>query len=256
MDEQAQNRFADLKESLDPQVDVVTMPYHLAFDEYGNLSFSLRRSRLVKRKRNFQWHGKVHEYLKVYGHTLHSDVAIIHKSEGSRNDRNLRIYEKMLRDGEEFSPRDLYYFSNELVDHHRYQAAIPVYEKFLDEGQGWIEDNITCCGKLADCYYKTGNGEKAILSLLRSLSYASPRAEPCCRLGNHFLSKENYLTAIFWFELATKIKPPETPLGFVNLPYSTWFPHLQLCFCYSKLRAYHLAYLHNEVARQFRKGPP
>ncbi len=252
LDEQAQALFSNLKESLDRQVDVVTMPYHLAFDEYGNLSFSLRRNRLVKRERNFRWRGKVHEYLEVYGQTLHSDAAIVHKSEDSRCDRNLRIYEKMLQNDEPFTPRDLYYFGNELVDHHRYEEAISVYERFLNNGLGWVEDNITCCGKLADCYYETGQSAKAILSILRTLSYASPRAEFCCRLGEHFLQKEDYLTAIYWFKLATKIKPDQSQLGFLNLAYSTWLPHLQLCFCYSKLQAYHLAYLHNEAARQFR----
>ncbi len=252
LDEEAQKRFRDLRKTLDGAVDVVTMPYHLAFDEYGNLSFSLRRNRLVKREKGFQWRGKVHEYLEVYGHTVHSDVAVIHKKEGGHNDRNLRIYEKMQLEGEEFSPRDLYYFGNELVDHQRYAEAIPVYEKFLDDGLGWVEDNITCCGKLADCYYKIDQSGTAILCLLRSLSYDSPRPEFCCRIGNHFLDKGDYLTAIYWFKLATKIKPPQNQLGFLSLPYSTWLPHQQLCFCYSKLHAYHLAYLHNQAARQFR----
>ncbi len=55
--EEDQMKFKELKRSLDRKIDAVTMPYHLAFDEFGNLSFSLRRNRLVKRKRNFKWHG-------------------------------------------------------------------------------------------------------------------------------------------------------------------------------------------------------
>ena len=43
-----QAKFIDLKKTLDPSVDSVTMLYNLAFDEYGNVSFQLRRNRLVK----------------------------------------------------------------------------------------------------------------------------------------------------------------------------------------------------------------
>lgn len=256
LSEDDQQRFADLKESLDPSVDVVTMLYHLAFDEYGNVSFSLRRNRLVKREKSFTWRGMVHEYLEVYGKVLHSDVAIIHQSEGGFSDRNLKIYQRRLANHDEFSPRDLYYYGNELVDHKRYDEAIPVYERFLNEGGGWIEDNIACCGKLADCYHHLGQHKKEIASVLRSLTYGSPRPEYCCRLGFHFLQQKDYLSAIFWYRLATQIKQKPDYTGFSATAYSTWLPHLQLCVCYSNIGAHRLAYLHNEVARHYRPTDP
>src|SRR5690554_3883350 len=48
--EEDQKKFLELKKTLDPSVDSVTMLYNLAFDEYGNVSFQLRRNRLVKRR--------------------------------------------------------------------------------------------------------------------------------------------------------------------------------------------------------------
>ncbi|MDI9413886.1 MAG: glycosyltransferase family 2 protein [Bacillota bacterium] len=250
--EDAQKQLVELKKTLEKDVDFVSMIYNLAFDEYGNVSFFLRRNRLVKRNRNFKWHGYVHEYLEVYGKGYHSDVAITHESSGGFSDRNLRIYEKMLENNEEFTPRDLYYYGNELFDHRKYSKAIQVYKRFLDDNKGWIEDNIACCGKMADCYYHLGDEEKAMSSILRSLRYDGPRAEFCNRIGNYFLSKDNYLTAIFWYKLATQIKQGKYHLGFSNPAYSTWVPHLQLCVCFSRLGAYKLAYLHNEAARHYR----
>lgn len=251
-----QEKLLKLKQSLNPSVDTVTFLYHIAFDKYGNLSFSLRRNRLVKRTRNFQWHGAVHEYLEVYGEVCHSEIAVIHKSDGAFSDRNLKIYQKKWELNHKFSPRDLYYYGNELFDHQRFKEAIPIYEKFLDEGEGWIEDNIACCGKLADCYYHLGNKQHAIRSILRAFSYDGPRPEFCCRLGYHFLENRNYLVAAYWYRLATPIPPKDNFLGFTNSCYTTWLPHLQLCVCYSHLKAYKLAYLHNEVARSYRPEDP
>lgn len=252
--EEDQKKFLELKKTLDPSVDSVTMLYNLAFDEYGNVSFQLRRNRLVKRARSFQWRGAVHEYLEVYGHIFHSDVAVTHMSTGGVSDRNLRIYEKRLARGEEFSPRDLYYYGNELVDHEWYAEAVEVYERFLAEGKGWVEDNIACCGKLADCYYHLGEQDKALASVLRSFQYDRPRPEFCCRLGYHFLEQKDFLNAIFWYRLAIQVQPKHEQLGFHNTAYSTWLPHLQLCVCYSRLGAYRLAYLHNEAALIYRPG--
>lgn len=250
--EEEQEKFLELKKTLDLSVDSVTMLYYLAFDEYGNVSFSLRRNRMVKREKNFKWKGPVHEYLEVCGDIFHSEVAVVHKSKGGSGDRNLKIYQRRLEKGEVFSPRDLYYYGNELVDHGLYEEAISVYGRFLAEGGGWIEDNIACCGKLADCYHHLGQKEKEISSVLKTLSFDSPRSEFCCRLGYHFLEKQDYLSSIFWYRLATQIRPKQDYLGFQNTAYSTWLPHLQLCVCYSQLGAHRLAYLHNEVALHFR----
>ncbi|SHK97692.1 glycosyltransferase family 2 protein [Desulforamulus aeronauticus] len=247
-----QMKFGTLKEDLDTTVDSVTMKYHLAFDEDGNVSFSTRRNRLVKRANNFQWIGAVHEYLEIWGNIMHSDIAITHKSLHHDSDRNLKIYEKRLEQGEEFSPRDLYYFANELLDHQMYERAATFYEKFLSEGKGWVEDNISSCGKLADCYHALGDYEQELQAVLRSFRYGSARAEFCCRLGYYFIDQGDLTSAIFWYKLATQVGRQENHPGFLNPAFSTWLPHLQLCVCYDRLGMHKLAYLHNEVARQYR----
>ncbi|RUT29594.1 glycosyltransferase family 2 protein [Paenibacillus zeisoli] len=249
-------KLMDLKEMLDPSIDSVTMEYHLAFDEFGNVTSSVRRNRLVLRENKFQWIGAVHEYLEVWGNILNSDVAITHSSLHHDSDRNLNIYEKRLLRGEVFTPRDLYYFANELVDHKMYDRAICYYEQFLASEKGWIEDIISSCGKLADCYHELGNREKELESSLRSFRYSSPRPEFCCRIGYHFLSQDEIRTAIFWYKLATQYKLPGDNLGFFNHTCSSWLPHLQLCVCYDRIGEYRLAYNHNEIARSYRPTDP
>ncbi len=95
--EEDRQKFMKLKASIDPNVDSVTMHYNLLSDEKGNVTFSLRRNRLVKRSRNFKWIGPVHEYLEVYGLIINSDIAVTHKeTPHEHSDRNLKIYERRL----------------------------------------------------------------------------------------------------------------------------------------------------------------
>ncbi|BBH21095.1 beta 1,4 glucosyltransferase [Paenibacillus baekrokdamisoli] len=246
------NKFMELKKELDPSVDSVTMVYNYAFDEYGNPTSRFRRNRLVKRENDFKWIGAIHEYLDVKGNIVNSDISVTHCRIHRKSDRNLKIFQNRLMRGETFTPRDLYYYANELLDHQKYNKAITYFDKFLATGKGWVEDEISSCGKLADCYNKIGNTEKELESVFRSFRYDSPRAEFCCRLGFHFLNLNRYESAIFWYKLGAGLKPPEDDWGFSNPTCSTWLPHLQLCVCYDRLGNHEAAYEHNELARSYR----
>ena len=125
-------KFKELKESLDGTVDAVSMNYVLSVDENNKPLSSVRRNRLVKRENNFSWIGKVHEYLEVYGNIISSDISILHQKNKPYTDRNLKIYEGMLKNNNEFSPREQFYYANELFDHGRYDEALDMYRKFVD----------------------------------------------------------------------------------------------------------------------------
>ena len=244
-------RFLTLKNNLNPAVDSVTMHYHLAKDQNGQITSSLRRNRLVKRSNCFRWIGAVHEYLEVSGFIVNSDVAITHCAIHHDSHRNLRIYAERLAQGESFSPRDLYYYANELHDHANYEEAINFYQKFLKTEQGWIEDNIAACGKLADCFLALHFPEKQLEYLYKSFTYDAPRAEFCCRLGFYHLQENQLKQAVFWYKTATELEKPTDCWGLMNDACWTWLPHLQLCVCYDKLGKHELAYKHNEIAAIF-----
>jgi glycosyltransferase involved in cell wall biosynthesis len=237
--------FIKLKKKLALDVDSVTMHYYLAFDASGNVTSSLRRNRLVRRDRNFQWIGLVHEYLAVWGNIQNSEVGITHSKNKVYTDRNLQIYLKREQSGEEFSPRDLYYFANELRDHAQYRKAILYYDMFLKGKMGWIEDNIQACMSIGDCFRQLGDKEKQVESMCRTLSYDKPRAEFCYTLGGHFLEEKQYETAIFWFTAATDCRLDKNNMALVNQAHSTWLPHLQLCLCYDRLGQFEKANEHN-----------
>lgn len=245
-------KFKLLKETLDSSVDSVTMKYNVGCDEYGNVALSFRRNRLVKRANNFKWYGFVHEYLSVYGNIINSEISITHKKTHPASNRNLEIYRSKLKEGAEFTPRDMLYYGNELYDHRMFEEALEYYNKFLDSKLGWVEDNIRVCGNIADYYQSINNIENSRKYIFKSFEYDTPRAEACCRLGFSFLLENKLNSSVFWYEMATKLEKPKDSWGFFNEACWTWLPHLQLCVCYDKLGNYKLAFEHNEIASHFR----
>ncbi len=140
--EDAQEALKQLKGQLDSNVDAVSMPYHLVMDSNGKPLYCTRRYRLVKREKQFQWFGKVHEYLAVSGEIFNSNIAITHKKEKEVTDRNLKIFQNAVAAGEELSPRDLFYYANESMDNQKYNDAVLLYETFLNQDEGWHEEKI------------------------------------------------------------------------------------------------------------------
>ncbi|WP_454871097.1 glycosyltransferase [Priestia megaterium] len=249
--EQDQEAFLKLKNMLDSNIDAVSMNYNLAFDQENNVMSSLRRYRLVKREKEFKWIGAAHEYLEVYGNLYHSDVAVSHMPLSHDSERNLRIYENLASSGKEFSPRDLFYYANELVDHGKIEKAIEYYLRFLKTKQGWVEGNIRACNKLADCYNRLGLKEQELTWVLHTLKYSLPRAETCCRLGFSFLEKNEIPSAIYWYKQALE-NAKEQDLAFQNHSCATWLPNLQLAVCYDRLGKHQLAFEYNEKALEYR----
>jgi glycosyltransferase involved in cell wall biosynthesis len=249
--------FLTLKETLSPDVDSVMMQYHLVFDANGKPTYSTMRNRLVKRERGFKWIGFVHEYLEVSGSIEISPLAIHHNKIKAHSDRNLMIYEERFKNGEDFSPRDLYYYGNELSDHSLYEKAIHIYEEFLKTKQGWLEDQIAACIKMAHCYSCLNQKEEQIKSLLRTLIYDTPRAEMCCRMGEIFFEINDLDKAIYWYETACSLGSPPAVKGLLHEPSAwTWLPHLQLCVCYDRKGLIEKAIYHNLEAFKFNPEHP
>lgn len=251
--EEDREKFKKLKESLDPSVDSVSMYYNAGTDEFGNVTLQYRRNRIVKRKRNFKWKGDVHNYLEVFGHIINSDVAITHKKTQHAVGRNLSIYQTKIDNGDEFTPRDYFYYGNELRENGHYEKAIENYTKNINRPDGWIEDKVYACINRADCYRFIGDSTNELASLMESFRFSkTPRPETCSRIGYHFHAKKEWKPAIYWYDLATKLENDPNKWSFTYPAYATWYPHLQLCVCYYQLKDYQKSYEHNEEARKYR----
>lgn len=251
------SKFIELKKSLKPSIDIVMMKYNASFDAYGNVTLSYYRERLSKRSGNYRWYEPVHEYLMIAGNIINSDICITHlKAEYSSPGRNIAIYEEILRQGKALTTRGLFYYARELKDNDKYDAAIEYFNRFLDSGQGWVEDNISACHELAKCYTAIGDNKRSLMSMLKSFEYDLPRAELCCQIGYYFKDFEDYEKALFWFDLATKIQKPEKNWGFIQEDYSGYIPCIELCVCYDKLGNIEEAIKYNNKAAEFKPNDP
>lgn len=255
-------KILELKRTLPPDIDMVTMKYHTHFDENKNPTLTSTRERLTKTVKNYKWIEPVHECIPLGGNIYHSDIAIWHEKpkRDEISTRNLDIYTMMENDNIELSPRAQYYFARELKDHKNYKRAIYYFDKFLKSNKGWLEDNIAACHSLALCYKALLNEDRQenakyhdkILSiLLESFKYATPRAEICCEIGYYFKDIGYYSLAIDWFLLATKIEC-EGSIGFVLADYKGYVPNIESSVCYSYLGDYEKAKEFNEKAAKFK----
>ena len=128
-----------------------------------------------------------------------------------------------------------------------YQGVIKECQEFLKTGQGTVEDNILTCRKLVNYFQYSGEKDKQLKYLLKSLVYAPPNADFCCQLGYYFLNNKQYEQGAFWYDLANKLdKPIDNWLKYIS--------NIQLCVCYENLGKHELAYKHNEIAGDARPG--
>lgn len=242
-------RINALKETLAPDTDVVMMRYHTAFDASGHPVFTYYRERLLRRAAGFRWEGEVHEAITPSGKIVYSEIAISHKKASPGDpDRNLKIFENLLKKGKSLLPRQQFYYARELYYHSRFREAAEEFLRFLEDGNGWIENNIEACRQLAYCYYGMGEERKALLALFRSFVYDRPRAEVLCDIGSHLMTLGRYREAIYWYQQAAACERNDRSGAFVLADCYDYIPYLQLCVCYDRLDERDKAAHYNELA--------
>lgn len=240
----------NLKEELDPSVDVVMMKYAAGFDAKGRPSFLYYRERLLKTSGNFRWEGRVHEAVTPRGKIFWSPIQIEHRKEGLPDStRNLRIYQHMLEQGEALEPRHQFYYGRELFDHRKYQEAAQVLEHFLEEPAAWKENQIDACLLLSRCKSQSGDVKGALNALFRSFLFDCPRAEICCEIGRLKLEGASPSQAAYWYKQALSAAPDETSGAFIQPDYFGFIPALQLCVCFDRMGDRRQAVYYHEMAK-------
>ena len=239
----------DLKENLDSSVDSVMMNYSLVRDAEGKTTYSLKRNRLVKREKGYRWVGRVHEFLSIYGNIIQSDITINHDKKKAHTNRNLLIFKKMEENKEDFTTIDLFYYSNELYDNGLYKEAIEKYKEVLSKEDLWSEDFKRATINLVKLLDLTGgDNDEKIDFIFDCMKKYSPNAEILCLLANCFKLKGMYDEGIIYLKSAMTLDEDRNNIGFNNNIYSTWYPALELCVCYSLIGDVEKAYYYNELS--------
>ena len=240
--------FQELKQFSDGKTDVDAIWTNLVvYDVNGLVTYSHAKPRVVRRAASLLWVGMVHEYIDVTAaRSSFWPSAWVEDHTSYRRiptDRNLRILEKAIA-GRERTPRNLYYYANELRDHKRFSQALNAYRDYLEVGFGWeIYDSLNSMGK---CQLEIGATDAAKASFLRAVGEDPTRADAFMALGEIEYIAKNYERAIPYFKAACGMKRPE--IGFAFEAHSTWLPWDRLAICFSELGEYEGAIAATEQA--------
>ena len=154
----------------------------------------------------------------------------------------------MLSQGKTLCPRDVFYYARELMYNGRFDDAIEKFNQFLNSPDGWIENKISACKDLSQCFFKQNKNIEGLNALFKSFQFDKPRAEICCDIGNYFFDLEEYKNAIFWYELCLTQNLDFISKGFQLIDCYDYIPCIQLCVCYYRIGDKQKSYEYNEKA--------
>lgn len=252
-----QLKLIELKKNLLDNIEVVMMPYHTSFDAQGNVTFSYYRERMVKNNKGYLWAGRIHEVIHKIKNVAYEEIAVEHHKEVVKDpNRNLRIFESMIQNGENLDARGMYYYGRELYYHQQYAKSIQILLEFLNRKDGWIENKIEACHLLSICYKNIKEENQEILILFHSFLFDIPRAEICCDIGDYFFQRNDYKKAIYWYEEATKKEINLKSGGFITNDCYHFIPYLQLCVCYYRSGDLEKSYSYHSLSEALKPEHP
>ena len=244
-------KLEKLKKDMDGTVDIYMLNYNYSQDELGNCTIMQKRERILKREKNYQWISPIHEVIVPTGNIKDIDITVTHKKEEIKDlERNLKIFKKMVEDGIHLDDRQEYAYAKELYYLHYYEEAKERYEKFIERYEhnyNNIADYMnSAVVELDECYKILKESEEKRLELLFfMLKNTKPIPECCCKIGDIFLDKKEYKTAIFWYEMAKFVgKDFEGE----NMKYNDFVPNICIGVCHYWLNDMENAKKYNELA--------
>ena len=218
-------KIISLKTHNDKSIDVYMLKYAIGDN------FSFYRERILKREKHFQWVGAVHEVIPPSGKIEYKDIIIEHKKEKeNKPKRNLKIYNKLINNKIQLTPREQYYYARELYYNGYYKKCISTLNKYLKANDNYLPNILGAYIILADACSQLKDYAHATHYLLESMKTFTPSPEVCSKLADA-LEKDNKIElAIYWYE--TALLCPKQTQGFVNTDYDTFIPAIELCRLY------------------------
>jgi len=217
--------------------------------------FYYYRERILRRVCGFVWTEPVHEVIIPRGRVIYIDLEILHKKlRPTPSNRNLNIYKNLIKSGKELTPRAKYYYARELLYHKKIHKAIRVFDEFLRENGGWVENKVDACILRHNAYLALNERDKAREALLQSFIYSAPRPKVVCLLAELLIRERNFTTATDWLELALTL--PHTQNGWIEPDFYQYRPYVDLSVCYFYLNNIALAKKYHNMAKVIHPDTP
>jgi len=234
LDEENRNKFHILKNALtaDSEIEIVQMYYGNQLSQNSIYNFDKEyRPKLYKRIREFRFMDPIHEVVQLEPVVFDSDVEIMHLPTSPHGARDIKNFEKMIREGKPVSKRLHSMYAKELFIAGTKEDFINAREFFLEsaEDMGRSEDEVNeafCV--VTRCARISGDTETFFKYALKGIA-GDGSAELCCELGDYYLEKKDYNEAALWYSNAAF----ETEC-ILNIKYKEEYPLKKLIVCYEE----------------------
>ncbi len=202
LNDENREKFRILKETLDPEIEIVQMYYGNQLENGTVYNFDRElRPKLFKRVRKFTWIERVHETVRTDPVVFDSDIEITHKPLSNHASRDYRVFEDMIRNGEKFSPRLFSFYAKELFvsgEKDDFRKAEDFFTRIADGEETTPDDlRIAICIVVKAAYWRQ--------DYLKMYRYAmkevagDPCSEICFLLGSYYEDQRDYKEAAIWY---------------------------------------------------------
>ncbi len=202
LDEQNRERFRVLKECMMPEIEIVQMRYanQLSFGTVYNFDEEYR-PKLFKRLRSFVWEEAIHETVRTQPVVFDSDIVITHMPTGTHGDRDLRNFEKQIRQGRHLSKRLQEMYARELLlvgTPEHIMTAQAYFEQVCQMPQADGDMLLEAYCIMVKAAILEDNTKQLLKYALKAIALEGC-SEICSQLGEYYEKQGDFEEAVLWY---------------------------------------------------------
>jgi glycosyltransferase involved in cell wall biosynthesis len=232
VDEENREKLKLLKEVLLTEVEIVQMVYVTKTPNHPTENFERDlRPKLFKRLREFTWIEPIHETVNLNPVVYDSDIEVVHMPRGNHAGRDLKLFEKTIRENGALSDRLNMMYIRELYkagDLNNLENAKEYLESLLIK-KAEHGDAVACRQIVAVLIktYRLKGDAVLLLKLCLKPEAAVANAEMCMELGYFFMENNDYKEAAQWFYQAANGAESEIDINSSGDMAKKWYEKAQ-----------------------------
>ena len=192
--------------------DAYAFWYIYQIDANNQPAVTHKKTMIVRNDGSFKWVGKIHEDLLANRDIemgFFEDIHRIHLTNEDRLEearhRNLEISKEAL--GNDKDPRNLLNYGNSLLGVGKYDEAIHVFERFIDES-GSSDEKYLARQRLADIFFHKGLFEKAFEQMHICIGLEPTWPDAYYQIAQYYYDRNQIEDAERYILLGLPLKPP------------------------------------------------
>ena len=250
VDEENREKFRLLKETLLPEIEIVQMYYgnQLSNGTVYNFDRELR-PKLFKRQRSFQWIEPVHETVRLLPVVFDSEIEITHLPENNHSGRDIRIFERMIQQGEKLSERLFTMYAKEILisgSREELRRAEAYFTQIAEESGTKPEQMKEALCVVVRAARLNGDYLKMYRYAMKGVTDEGI-SEVCYELGEYYFLQGDYTEASIWYYNAAY----ETA-SILNIHSGGDLPLQRLADCYEALGVEEQAGIYRKAAGEWK----